>query len=131
MVVGTCRANYTGIIANYTFRFVRRVRRMSRISLHYIILTAALLSLNKYVSLSPLYLLSVEIEERFIFNSAHIFRSLIRLLSTIFIYLHPSLFVDATISFGIAEAEIKTFVWINKHFSLFFQTKIYVHFITC
>lgn len=64
MVVGTCRANYTGIIANYTFRFVRRVRRMSRISLHYIILTAALLSLNKYVSLSPLYIRGRTIQER-------------------------------------------------------------------
>lgn len=49
------RSNYyTEIISNYTFRFVRRVRGLSRICLSYNIITPFHIGPSIYVSLSPL-----------------------------------------------------------------------------
>ena len=57
--------------------------------------------------------------------SAHISSIIIHLLGTIFIYLHPTDFIDASISSRIARAKINTFVWITNIFLCFLQRKIF------
>ena len=72
-----------------------------------------------------LFLLGIEVEKRFFLCSAHISSLIIYLLGTIFIYLHPTDFIDASISFRIARAKINTFVWITNIFLCFLRRKIF------
>lgn len=71
-----------------------------------------------------LFLLRIEVENDFSLFCSY-FVDNYSLVRYYFIYLHPTDFIDASISSRIARAKINTFVWITNIFLCFLQRKIF------